>query len=265
MRRRGWVIAAVLTLLLTACGLGSGSTVPLQVGPGSIKPTPGLEGVKITVGLQGVHRAGHPRLHPGVHPRRCRRRCARPHRHRRIPKHKGGTAFRTGRRRIRVHRQCVDQLPRPREADPGHPQAVRVRCATRTSSATAWCGSTRARWTTPMHWRRARASSRRPACARCPTTPRLVQRDPAAAKTCVDTEFRARQDGFPGMAAAYGFDPARAETPILQVGIIYQATADGTQCDFGEVFTTDGRISALNLTVLPTTSSSSRTTTRRSR
>ena len=30
------------------------------------------------------------------------------------------------------------------------------------------------------------------------------------------------------MAAAYGFDPARAQTPILQVGIIYQATADGT-------------------------------------
>ena len=78
----------------------------------------------------------------------------------------------------------------------------------------------------------------------------LVMRDPARARTCVDTEFRARQDGFPGMAAAYGFDPARADTPILQVGIIYQATADGTQCDFGEVFTTDGRIAALDLTVL---------------
>ncbi len=78
----------------------------------------------------------------------------------------------------------------------------------------------------------------------------LVKRYPAAARTCVDTEFRARQDGFPGMAAAYGFDPARAKTPILQVGIIYQATADGTQCDFGEVFTTDGRIAALDLTVL---------------
>ena len=35
----------------------------------------------------------------------------------------------------------------------------------------------------------------------------LVQRDPAAAATCVETEFNVRQDGFPGMAAAYGFDP----------------------------------------------------------
>jgi osmoprotectant transport system substrate-binding protein len=78
----------------------------------------------------------------------------------------------------------------------------------------------------------------------------LVRKDPAAAKTCVDTEFRARQDGYPGMAAAYGFDPARAQTRILQVGIIYQATADGSQCDFGEVFTTDGRIAALDLVIL---------------
>ena len=52
------------------------------------------------------------------------------------------------------------------------------------------------------------------------------------------------------MAAAYAFDPQRAQTPILQVGIIYQATADGTECDFGEVFTTDGRIAALNLVLL---------------
>jgi osmoprotectant transport system substrate-binding protein len=78
----------------------------------------------------------------------------------------------------------------------------------------------------------------------------LVKKNPAAAKTCVDTEFRARQDGYPGMAAAYGFNPARAQTPVLQVGIIYQATADGSQCDFGEVFTTDGRIAALDLVVL---------------
>ncbi len=67
----------------------------------------------------------------------------------------------------------------------------------------------------------------------------LVKTNPAAAKTCVDTEFRARQDGYPGMAAAYGFDPAQAQTPVLQVGIIYQATADGDQCDFGEVLTDD--------------------------
>lgn len=77
----------------------------------------------------------------------------------------------------------------------------------------------------------------------------LVKRDPAAATTCLETEFRSRQDGFPGMAAAYGFDPAAARTQILQTGIIYQAIANGN-CAFGEVFTTDGRIKALNLQLL---------------
>ena len=49
-RRRLSALAAVVLLVTTACGLGSGSAVPLQVGPGSITPTPGLEGVQITVG-----------------------------------------------------------------------------------------------------------------------------------------------------------------------------------------------------------------------
>ncbi|MCF8587844.1 glycine betaine ABC transporter substrate-binding protein [Gordonia liuliyuniae] len=77
----------------------------------------------------------------------------------------------------------------------------------------------------------------------------LVNSDPGAATTCVETEFRSRQDGFPGMAAAYGFDPASVPTQILQTGIIYQAIANGN-CAFGEVFTTDGRIKALNLALL---------------
>lgn len=77
----------------------------------------------------------------------------------------------------------------------------------------------------------------------------LVKSDPSAASTCIETEFRSRQDGFPGMAAQYGFDPAAAQIQILQTGIIYQAVANGN-CTFGEVFTTDGRIKALNLKVL---------------
>ncbi|WP_076480315.1 glycine betaine ABC transporter substrate-binding protein [Williamsia sterculiae] len=77
----------------------------------------------------------------------------------------------------------------------------------------------------------------------------LVKKDPSQATTCVETEFRSRQDGFPGMAAAYGFNPAAAPTQILQTGVIYQAIAN-SNCKFGEVFTTDGRIKALNLVVL---------------
>ncbi|MGB3301476.1 glycine betaine ABC transporter substrate-binding protein [Gordonia sp. (in: high G+C Gram-positive bacteria)] len=77
----------------------------------------------------------------------------------------------------------------------------------------------------------------------------LLERDPVAATTCIETEFRSRQDGYPGMAAKYGFNPADAKIQILQTGIIYQAVANGN-CAFGEVFTTDGRIKALDLDVL---------------
>ena len=68
--------------------------------------------------------------------------------------------------------------------------------------------------------------------------------------SAVETEFNVRQDGYPGLAAKYGFDASRAQRQILQTGIIYQATADGDQCKFGEVFTTDGRIIALDLVLL---------------
>jgi len=78
----------------------------------------------------------------------------------------------------------------------------------------------------------------------------LVRTDPAAASTCVETEFNVRQDGFPGLAAKYEFDPNAVPREILQTGIIYQATADGNPCKFGEVFTTDGRIIALDLVLL---------------
>ena len=49
MRRR-LAAALVMALALSGCGLGSGSTVPLRVGPGSIQPDAALEGVPITVG-----------------------------------------------------------------------------------------------------------------------------------------------------------------------------------------------------------------------
>jgi osmoprotectant transport system substrate-binding protein len=67
---------------------------------------------------------------------------------------------------------------------------------------------------------------------------------------CVESEFASRNDGFVPMLAAY--DMTREDlgrVTNLDTGVIYTATADG-QCNFGEVFTTDGRIPALKLRVL---------------
>ncbi|WP_338537560.1 glycine betaine ABC transporter substrate-binding protein [Janibacter terrae] len=70
---------------------------------------------------------------------------------------------------------------------------------------------------------------------------------------CVESEFNNRNDGFGPMLKAYGLTRGRSfpddNVKVLDTGAIYQATDTGT-CTFGEVFTTDGRIKALDLVVL---------------
>lgn len=74
---------------------------------------------------------------------------------------------------------------------------------------------------------------------------------PAAEQTyCIESEFSTRDDGFPGMIKAYGINVPKSGIKMLDTGVIYQTTAKGGTCNFGEVFATDGRISALKLTVL---------------
>ncbi|TQL69063.1 osmoprotectant transport system substrate-binding protein [Nocardioides albertanoniae] len=79
---------------------------------------------------------------------------------------------------------------------------------------------------------------------------------PAKERTfCIESEFTNRPDGLKGMLDAYGLrlgspqGVPRKNLRTLQTGAIYDATAKG-QCTFGEVFTTDGRIKALDLTPL---------------
>lgn len=72
---------------------------------------------------------------------------------------------------------------------------------------------------------------------------------------CVESEFNSRSDGFNPMLEKYGLQRGAADgvpesnVSVLDTGTVYSATAQGN-CNFGEVFTTDGRVPALNLTVL---------------
>lgn len=70
---------------------------------------------------------------------------------------------------------------------------------------------------------------------------------------CVESEFNNRNDGFDPMLKTYGMAKGSSfpedNVKVLDTGAIYSATDKGT-CTFGEVFTTDGRIKALDLTVL---------------
>jgi osmoprotectant transport system substrate-binding protein len=79
---------------------------------------------------------------------------------------------------------------------------------------------------------------------------KLSTSNPSAATFCIESEFSTRDDGFPGMTKAYGITAAKPGVKLLDTGVIYNETAKGKTCNFGEVFATDGRISALKLTVL---------------
>lgn len=62
---------------------------------------------------------------------------------------------------------------------------------------------------------------------------------------CAASEFINRDDGLPGLEDAYGVDFSVSE---MDLGLIY--TQVGGECNFGEVFATDGRIIEQNLQVL---------------
>lgn len=73
---------------------------------------------------------------------------------------------------------------------------------------------------------------------------------------CVDDEFFSRSDGFIPMLAKYGipYNDSRGvptgNVTRMDAGVVYPATAKSSPCNFGMVYTTDGRVKNLNLTVL---------------
>ncbi|QIK63301.1 glycine betaine ABC transporter substrate-binding protein [Leucobacter viscericola] len=78
----------------------------------------------------------------------------------------------------------------------------------------------------------------------------LANKDAAAASFCGAAEFFGRNDGWPGLEKAYGFDLPRDNTSELAAGAVYNGIAKQNPCNFGEIFATDGRVQALGLTVL---------------
>ncbi len=78
----------------------------------------------------------------------------------------------------------------------------------------------------------------------------LIQNNPDAATLCLASEFASRDDGLPGMEKAYNFQFPEGNLFTFAQGVVYDRTDAGDPCNFGVVFTTDGRIAALDLTLL---------------
>ena len=74
-------------------------------------------------------------------------------------------------------------------------------------------------------------------------------RDNPDAVVCMESEFPTRPDGLILTETATGITLPEGQQSILDTGVIYTETA-ADNCAFGEVFTTDGRIPALNLTLV---------------
>jgi osmoprotectant transport system substrate-binding protein len=66
---------------------------------------------------------------------------------------------------------------------------------------------------------------------------------------CMESEYPERDDGLVLFEEGTGYEIPESQITILDTGLIYQETA-ADECDFGEVFTTDGRIPALGLTLV---------------
>jgi len=74
-------------------------------------------------------------------------------------------------------------------------------------------------------------------------------RDNPDAVVCMESEYPSRADGLILLENATGITLPVDQQLILDTGIIYTETS-ASNCDFGEVYMTDGRIPALNLTLV---------------
>jgi len=69
------------------------------------------------------------------------------------------------------------------------------------------------------------------------------------ATVCMESEFPSRPDGLVLFEDYTGYEIPESQQTILDTNIIYNETANGN-CDFGEIFTTDGRIAALDMSIV---------------
>jgi osmoprotectant transport system substrate-binding protein len=77
----------------------------------------------------------------------------------------------------------------------------------------------------------------------------LTKTKPDEATMCVESEFAGRDDGFPGMVKAYDMK-FKSPPSNLELNVIYSALDKQDPCKFGEIFSTDGRVSSLKLKAL---------------
>jgi osmoprotectant transport system substrate-binding protein len=239
-------VVAALTVAVSGCGLSTNSAVPFDVVPGSITPVPELEGLTVTVGskdfteqillgymaelalsaagmnvvdLTNIQGSSNSRL-----------------------------ALRTGDIDVTWEYSgtgWINYLGHTEPIPDERGQYEAVRDEDLNLNGIAWLPYSSLNNTYAFGTTRAYAEQHNLKSNSDMTE--FLKQNPAEGVFCVETEFASRQDGLPGAQRTYGFPTTEVKT--FGTGAIYAGIANGT-CNFGEIFTTDGRIAGLNLAVL---------------
>ena len=242
------LLAVLVCVLLTSCGLTSGAAVPGQVGPGSITRVPELVGVPITVGSKDFSdniNIGYLMIYAlqaaGMKVQDLTNIQG---------SNSARTALKTGQ---------IDLYPEYTGTSwinyNGHTKPIvdademfRAVAAEDARQGISWVDRAPANNTYAMAM--GPAAQGKYGFKTLSDLAKFAKANPSQVTTCLETEFASRTDGWPGMTAAYGFTVPPSGVHTMGTGAVYPSTASGQPCEFGEVFTTDGRIQALHLTVL---------------
>ncbi|MFI5777955.1 glycine betaine ABC transporter substrate-binding protein [Nocardia sp. NPDC051570] len=241
---RRFALALLVIGVLSGCGLEAGGSVPLRVGPASIRPMAQLDGVRITVGSKDFTEQNilgylieFALTAAGAQVRDLTNitgsnslRDAQLHGQVDVAYDYTGTGW-------------INYLGNETPIPDSDGQFRAVHDADLAAHGMLWADMA------PMNNTYALVTTAATGVTRLSDYARLVDSDPNAANTCLGTEFSVRQDGFPGMARKYGIDAGRARKQIMQDALVFTAVANGT-CRFGSVAATDGRIQALHLKLL---------------
>ncbi|HJQ46032.1 MAG TPA: glycine betaine ABC transporter substrate-binding protein [Amycolatopsis sp.] len=238
--------AAVLTMSLTGCGLNVNAALPYDVKPGSIRPVPSLQGMKVTVGSKdftenivlgyiaelALSAAGADVIDMTNISGSNSGRQALVNGQIDLMWEYTGTGWIS-------YQGNTDAIPDERQ------QYEAVKAADEKKNGITWLDYSPVNDTYAFGTPEAYAQAHNLKTTSDMTA--FLKQHPDQAVFCVETEFASRQDGFPGVQKTYGFPATNVKT--FGTGAIYSAVASGS-CNFGEIFTTDGRIAGLHLRAL---------------
>ncbi|MGH3878347.1 MAG: glycine betaine ABC transporter substrate-binding protein [Actinophytocola sp.] len=251
MRRLAGLLAVSVLLAgsVTGCGLDAAYKLPFDVGPGSIEPVPELEGLQITVGSKNFteqillgYIAEVALTAAGADIRDMTNIQGSP---------SARQALEVGDVDLYWEYTGTSWINFQQETEPipdEQAQYDAVKKADAERFGIAWLDYS------PVNDKYAIATTREFADKHQLKTMSdmvaLLAEQPDLGSMCLESEFISRQDGLAGAERTYEFDVPDRNIKTFGVGAIYATLAAGNTCNFGEVFTTDGRILTLDLAVL---------------